>query len=216
LWRPDSGDVNPASYSQDGDRTIVPLELERNETLFVVFRGELPVASRDVHPQRLSKLADVSGEWAVTFPEGLGAPEHITMPALQSWTESDVPGVRYFSGTATYSSVCDAPDTWFQPGRRLLLSLGDVRDVAEVFVNGKSLGVVWKPPYRIDATSALRTGENRIEVRVTNEWTNRILGDRTAPPDERVLTRTQPGFGFGPQTPVVSGLLGPVQILASE
>lgn len=216
LWRPDSGDVSPAAYSSDGDRTTVPLDLERNETLFVVFRGEASTSPHVVPPQQITELGDVSGEWSVAFPPGLGAPERITMDELKSWTASDLSGIRYFSGTATYSIECDASANWLKSGRQLLLSLGDVRDLAEVTVNGQQLGTVWKPPYRVDATSALRSGVNQIEIRVTNEWTNRILGDRTAAPKERVLTGVVPPFRGGPREPEISGLLGPVQILAID
>jgi hypothetical protein len=124
--------------------------------------------------------------------------------------------VKYFSGTARYSTNFDADDNWFKPGRKLLLSLGDVRDLAEVFVNAQPFGLLWKPPYQVDVTSALRPGANCIEVRVTNQWTNRILGDRLAPREQRVLNGVQGGFGRGPREPAVSGLLGPVQILAAE
>jgi Glycosyl hydrolases family 2, sugar binding domain len=182
----------------------------------VVFGGEGAARSREVAPPRSKELADVLNEWDVVFLPGLGAPERITMSALAPWTEHELPGVRFYSGTATYSTTFKAPDSWFQPGRRLLLNLGDVRDVAEVFLNGKRLGVVWKPSYQVDATSALRAGENRLEIRVTNEWTNRILGDRLAQPEERILGDTGPQFGRGPREPEISGLLGPVRILALE
>jgi hypothetical protein len=216
LWRPDSGEVTPAAYTRDGDRTVVPLDMEPNETLFVVFRGEATEPTRTAPNKQLTELAEVTGEWTITFPPNLGAPPHVTMPRLQSWTEHESPGVRYFSGTATYTTEFDADDSWFQPGRRLLVNLGDVRDLAEVLVNGESLGTLWKPPYRVDATTALRPGTNRLEVRVTNEWTNRIVGDRAAPPEERVLTGVETRFGFGPREPETSGLLGPVRILATE
>jgi hypothetical protein len=216
LWRPDSGEVVPAAYEQDGDRTIVGIDMQRNETVFVVFRGETSAPSRSIPAKRLTELAAVSGEWQVSFPPDLGAPERIALSELQSWTKHDSPGVRYFSGTARYSISCSAPDNWFRPDRRVLLDLGDVRDVAEVFVNGQPLGVLWKPPYQVDATSALRPGANQIEFRVTNQWMNRILGDRSVPPGERVLSGIQGGFFRGPREPDVSGLLGPVRILAAE
>ena len=216
LWCPDTGEVRPAAHSHDGDRTIVPLSLERHETLFVVFRGDAVAPSRDEAPQRLSDLATISGDWEVTFPAGQGAPDHVVMPALESWTAHESAGVRYFSGTATYRKSHDAPSSWFQPGRRLILSLGDVRDVAEVFVNDQPLGIIWKPPYRVDATSALHVGINEIEVRVTNQWTNRILGDRAAPPEDRVLSGVEAGFRRGPRELEISGLLGPVRILVAE
>jgi hypothetical protein len=216
LWRPDSGEVSPAALERDGDRTIVRLDMRRNETLFVVFRGETSAPSRSIPAQRFAELATVSGEWDVSFPPELGAPEHISVSELQSLSKHDSPGVRFFSGTATYSIRSEAPGDWFQPDRRLLLDLGDIRDVAEVFVNEQSLGVLWKPPYQVDATSALRPGANQVEIRVTNQWTNRIVGDRAAAPQERVLSGVQGGFFRGPREPEVSGLLGPVRIIAEE
>jgi hypothetical protein len=216
LWRPDSGEIVPAGYSFDGTSTIVPLHMEQNETLFVVFSGQESTPIRDVPLKRLAELAVVSGAWELEFPPDLGAPESITMSELTSWSEHEQPGVQFFSGTATYSTNWDASDTWFRPGRRLILNLGEVRDLAEVLVNGQSLGVLWKPPYRIDLTSSLHPGTNRLEIRVTNQWTNRILGDRAAPRDERVLSGVQGGFGRGPNEPLPSGLLGPVRIFAEE
>ncbi len=213
LWRPDSGQISPATYSQDGDRSTVPLDLAPNETLFVVFRDAAASPTHDSTPTKPTKLADISGEWKVTFPPNRGAPDHITLPTLESWTNHKLPGVEYFSGTASYTIDVDAPADWFQPGRRLLVDLGDVRDLAEINLNGQPLGILWKPPYRVDATATLHAGANQLEVRVTNEWTNRIAGDRAAPPAERVLSDVQPGFG-PPRPPEPSGLLGPVQILA--
>jgi hypothetical protein len=216
LWRPDTGEVSPSGYAQDGDRTTVRLNLERNETVFVVFSGTGAARSREVPSERITELAEVAGEWGISFAPDLGAPESITLQELRSWTEHELPGVRFYSGTAAYAIECDADDDWFKSDRRLLLDLGDVRDLAEVIVNGQSLGVVWKPPYRVDATAALRAGANRIEIRVTNQWTNRIMGDRAAKPDEKVLTGADDIFFRAPQEPEPAGLLGPVRILAIE
>jgi hypothetical protein len=85
-----------------------------------------------------------------------------------------------------------------------------------VIVNGQPLGVAWKPPYRVDATSALRPGKNQLEIRVTNEWTNRLAGDRAAQPADRVLSAGETPFRGGPREPEISGLLGPVQIFAED
>jgi len=143
------------------------------------------------------------------------------MPELTSWTASSDPGVKYFSGTATYSKELRAPAVWFHPAQRIFLVLDQVRDLAEVDVNGKSLGMVWAPPYRVDVTSALKPGVNRIEIRVTNEWTNRIVGDRLGPPEKRVLPDAGPalrggGAFFGPREPAESGLLGSVKLLVER
>ena len=95
--------------------------------------------------------------------------------------------MKYFSGTATYTKTVQAPQSWFQAGTQLVLDLGTVNDMAEVSVNGKPLATLWKPPYRVNLTDALKPGENRLEIKVTNQWTNRQMGDRLAPPDKRVL-----------------------------
>ena len=120
-------------------------------------------------------------------------------PRLESWTEARITGSPLLFGIGhLFNEPVTLRPLGSNPAVDCNLSLGDVRDLAEVFVNGQPLGVVWKPPYRVDASSALHAGVNRIEVRVTNEWTNRILGDRAAPPDERVLTGVQAGFGPRP------------------
>jgi hypothetical protein len=97
----------------------------------------------------------------------------------------------------------------------VLLDLGAVRDLADVTVNGKALGTVWKAPWRVDVTDALRPGANRLEIAVTNEWTNRLIGARALPAERRVLGGTAPapgGFGAQPSLPE-SGLLGPVTFI---
>jgi hypothetical protein len=129
--------------------------------------------------------------------------------------------VKYFSGTATYSKELRAPSAWFHPGQHLFLVLDEVRDIAEVSVNGKPVGLVWAPPYRVDVTSALKPGLNRIEIKVTNEWTNRIVGDRLGAPEKRVLPDAGPaprggGAFFGPREPAESGLLGSVKLVGEQ
>jgi hypothetical protein len=160
-------------------------------------------------------LATVSGPWTLRFPPGLGAPASITMATLAPWSTSTDSGVKYFSGSATYTRTITAPAGWFRRGRALLLSLGEVRDLAEVVVNGTTLPLLWKAPFEADVTRALHSGANRVEIRVTNEWTNRILGDRTAPAAQRVLAPGPPPFGRAPSLPA-SGLLGPVTILSVD
>jgi hypothetical protein len=111
--------------------------------------------------------------------------------------------------------------SWLRPGQHVWIDLGKVRDIAGVKVNGKSAGLVWAPPYRIDVTSALKPGANKLEIEVTNEWTNRQIGDRLGPADKRVLsqpaTLARPGgggFGPGPQVPLESGLIGDITLVA--
>ena len=120
-------------------------------------------------------------EWTVCFPENSGAPEQITLKELKSLHLNGDFGVRHFSGTAVYTTAITVPEQYFQPHRRLTLDLGNVAFFAEVWVNGESAGTLWKPPFAADVTDMLRAGENRLEVRVTSVWTNRLIGDEYLP-----------------------------------
>jgi hypothetical protein len=218
LWHADTGAIEPAAFTIAGGRTTVPLELDEREAVFVVFRNEAAGDSRVVPGSVRSTLATIEGPWRVIFPPKLGAPESIDLDELEPLSEHEEPGVRYFSGTATYSKEFDIPANIDEPGGRIVLDLGDVRDLATVRFNDQPLGTLWKPPFRVDVTDQLRNGANKLEVAVTNQWTNRILGDaRAASGDERVLGGGAPGrrggFGFGPRVPPTSGLLGPVRLV---
>ncbi len=125
----------------------------------------------------------VQGKWTVRFPKGWGAPEQVVFDRLISWTEHPDPGVRYFSGTARYEKIVQIPPSLMTPDRRLYLSLGEVKNLCEVWLNGKYLGILWKPPFRVDITGAVRPGLNRLEVHVTNLWVNRLIGDEQYPDD---------------------------------
>lgn len=219
LWHADTGGIEPVAYTIAGGCTTVPLNLADRESVFVVFRRNTATPSRRIPILTERTVGTAEGAWDVTFPPNLGAPEKVQFARLESWTANPDPGVKYFSGTATYRKVIQAPAA--TPGAKLLLDLGVVKDLAEITVNGKDLGVLWKPPYVVDATSALKTGVNQLEIRVTNEWTNRQIGYRVGPQDKRVFPAPpgagagRGGFAFGPQTPIESGLLGPVRIVES-
>jgi hypothetical protein len=159
-----------------------------------------------------SALVTVSGPWEVRFQPNRGAPASARFDSLTSWTTSTDPGIKYFSGTATYATDVTVPASALRAGARVELDLGAVKEIAELSVNGKSLDVVlWKPPYRADVTSALKPGTNRVEARVTNLWTNRLIGD--AQPG---VAKTYTFTDFRPvtkDTPLLeSGLLGPVRL----
>ncbi len=125
----------------------------------------------------VTRVATLSGDWDVRFQPGRGGPASSQTLAAGSWTLSNDPAVRYFSGTAAYSKDLQVPRSWFREGARLILDLGEVRELAEVRVNDRSLGVLWHSPYRLDITDALHSGGNRIELGVTNLWVNRLIGD---------------------------------------
>lgn len=159
-------------------------------------------------------LADGWVLHAPTDPRGQGAKRTVKLTRLKSWTEFDETNLKYFSGTLEYTRTITLGKHQLARRYRLWLDLGDVRELAEVELNGKNLGILWKPPFHVDITHAAKPGENKLVVRVTNFWPNRIIGDQFKPPERRVtntnirqLTRNTPLMP--------SGLLGPVQLFAT-
>lgn len=120
---------------------------------------------------------DLSDNWQVNFPADLGAPDSIRLNTLASLSESPEEGVRYFSGTATYSRTFLLPKGWNKPQRRVVLDLGTVRNLAEVKINGHKAGLLWASPFQLEISDFLQPGTNRIEIAVTNLWVNRLIGD---------------------------------------
>jgi hypothetical protein len=131
----------------------------------------------------IPKPVEISGAWEVTFPPDRGAPAKATFDKLYSWTESADEGIQYFSGTATYRKQVFISRKYIQEGRSLELDLGSVRSLAEVIVNGKNLGVLWKVPFAVDLGKAVKAGQNDIQIRITNLWPNRLIGDERYPDD---------------------------------
>ncbi|HEY4064715.1 MAG TPA: hypothetical protein VGM30_22585 [Puia sp.] len=133
---------------------------------------------------------------------------------LSAWTDNKDEGVKYFSGTATYTKTININPGWIKPGSVILLDMGKVYDIAGVWLNGKKVGLVYDAPYKIDISKSLKPGNNKLEIKVTNEWTNRLIGDNLHP-DKKVLDAYIRPFG-GQYTLQVSGLLGPVKLLSEE
>ena len=161
----------------------------------------------------------LEGEWAVAFDPRWGAPAKVTLPRLISWTDHAHEGIKYYSGPGFYTKTLDMPADWLAAGRHVTLDLGDVRDVAEVFVNGQSAGVLWKQPFRVDVTSLVKPGVNALKIEVMNQWINRLAGDQGVPAEKK-FTRTNITFDGYRGTPGTwqvqpAGLLGPVRVLPS-
>jgi len=178
LWRAEDATRKPASFKIENGRTAVPLTLEPWGTTFVVFRRPTAERSVTVPAQTETRVATLEGPWKLAFQGGRGAPATLTVNRLESWTANADAGVKYFSGVGTYTKTLEVPARWLKGGAHLWIDLGDVRNLAEVEVNGTSLGVVWHAPYRVDVTSALKAGSNRLSVKVVNTWVNRLIGDR--------------------------------------
>jgi len=213
LWDPVSGVTRYAtSYRQAEGRTSVPIALAPYGSVFVVFREKAAarLATGEPNAPTYAPRTRIEGPWKVSFDPAWGGPAEAEFPELVSWTTRPEAGIRFYSGTATYRTTLAVPGTL--DGRHLALDLGEVRELAEVRVNGRSLGIVWSPPFRVDVGDTLRPGQNTIEIDVVNFWPNRIIGDASLA-ESRRLTRTNVR-GLSRDTPLVrSGLMGPVQLV---
>lgn len=151
--------------------------------------------------------------WTLSFPGRGGGGQVLPLAALRSWTDFPEEEVKYFSGTATYERTLVLPADWKGEQRRFWLELGEVKNLAAIRVNGRAVATLWKPPFRADLTEALRAGENRLEIAVTNLWPNRLIGDqRLSAAQRRTWSTYQPYQADSPLLP--SGLLGPVTLRA--
>lgn len=165
----------------------------------------------------------LEGPWILTFPDDKFAPDSAIFNNLISWTLSDDPGIEYFSGIASYyNSFQINPDELFK-NQAIILDLGRVQEVADVFINDQNAGILWCEPYRIEITPYIKTGQNKIVIEVANVWTNRLCGDAKLAPEERVsntnITRLPNAWSYPMETIPgdeyslrESGLLGPVKI----
>nr|WP_314895693.1 glycosyl hydrolase [uncultured Flavobacterium sp.] len=213
IWHPETGKTEPASYSFADGRTKVALHLEPNDAVFVVFKDNTTTTAQILPAATETKLAAVEGNWNLSFQKDRGASSDITIDKLVSWTENSDAGVKYFSGTGTYSKTIDAPKSWFKNQGQLWIDLGEVKNLAEVIVNGKSLGIVWKKPFRVDATGILKPGKNTLEIKVTNLWVNRLIGDAQPGVVKKITYTTIPFYkADAPLLP--SGLLSTVTVLS--
>lgn len=206
-----SDDLLPPARVMSVNKTSTTIECWRNgRYLLVDGRGK----HKQVQVARVPAPRVVDGEWTVAFDPKWGAPAEVKLPRLMSWTEHDNEGIKYYSGAGVYTKTLEVPADWLAQDRRVYLDLGDVRELAQAYVNGKSAGCVWKPPFRTDITSMVKPGANQLKVEVMNMWINRLVGDAKLPEDKR-FTRTNIRGGEGWEiTP--AGLLGPVRLLSTQ
>jgi hypothetical protein len=207
-WHADSGSSEPAGYRLDGNRTVVPLTLGARESVFVVFRRLAESSAATVAAPTWARAAVLDRGWQIGF-DGLAAPRPIADGALGSLADSLDPQVKYFSGTTVYRNGFTLPDT-ARPGTPLKLDLGQVGDVAEVFVNGKPAGIAWKPPYEVEIGDLVVEGSNTVEVRVANLWVNRLVGDAQPGARKATFTAAPTYTADAPLRP--AGMIGPVTL----
>nr|WP_319509541.1 glycosyl hydrolase [uncultured Draconibacterium sp.] len=139
--------------------------------------------NKTIWVKSVPKPIELTGSWNVNFPETNGNVLNTSFKRLTSWSSSADKAIRYFSGTASYQKQFTVSADLLKKGNLLQLDMGSVKVIAEVILNGKNLGVLWKAPFRIDIKEAIVAGNNTLEIRVTNLWPNRLIGDEQLPLD---------------------------------
>ena len=210
IWNPVTGEISPADYKADGDRTWVKLDLVASESCFVVFQKGAPGESYK-EKRKVSTIPFVH-DWILRYPEGWGVPESIRVSALKPWKDLDVSDEgKAFSGSVRYETQVDIAK---EPGKQYVLDLGQVDMVASVSVNGKFVRNLWCAPYKVDVTCALQDGANTLSIEVTSTWFNRLVYDASLPEPERKTWALRWPSKDALLQPC--GLMGPVEVTVWE
>ena len=185
-----------------------------NESVFVIFKenAQSEEYSRGTNYPEYLLIRELNEPWAVQFDNKLGGPEKaVSFLRLEDWTTHQNDSIRFFSGTAHYSTSFQL-DTNFSGDEKIWLDLGKLANLAGVKLNGIDCGICWTEPFMAEITKAVRKGENNLEISLTNTWRNRLIGDHGLPENKQITWTTAPYRLEGlPLMP--SGLFGPVKIL---
>ena len=212
VWDPVTGAVSePTVIRSGGGSTTLLMDIAPAENMFVVFShapGKGGCAAKSAKLPSEDDFCDLRNirRWKLSFPAGWGAPESIALDRLVSWTELPFSDEgRHFSGTATYTAKFEG-----RKGETVVLDLGDVEFVADVFVNGRKVRTLWGHPYRCEIGEFVKDGDNELRVDVTSTWFNRLAYDSSLPEkDRKTWTMAAPPKGTPPRP---AGLLGPVTL----
>jgi hypothetical protein len=214
---PISGEIyDVPEYEESDGFTHFQIEIEDQGSRIIVFRDK-PVG-RDLPNWKAEEIIPLSGPWELTFEVDRGAPDKIQMNELASWTEHSDFGVRHFSGVGSYTKSVEISEELLKENNQIWLDLGEVKELAEVILNGKSMGTLWRPPFRVNVSNYIKKGNNELEIKVINTWVNRLIGDKKVSKEEWVcqIIPTDPPWYDKESKLLSSGLLGPVMIVAAK
>ena len=194
---PDNGKHGFISITREGQNLLAPGYVPMAEGTLDLIRSEIgrpgtyvfktvDGREREFTCKGLPAPVKIDGPWDVSFDPKWGGPMKVSFTKLEDWSKRPEEGIKYYSGTARYRTTFTLPaDALQQPPTCWNLDLGKVAVMAEVKLNGKDLGILWKAPYRVDVSKALKPGENVLELKVVNLWINRQIGDEHLPEDSK-------------------------------
>ncbi len=152
-----------------------------------------------------------SNKWNVVFDKNYGEGNvPVVFDRLDSWTRNDDPNIKYYSGSATYKNIFFIKN--ISQARRVQIQFDSICNIATVKINGINCGTLWTPPYQLNITKAIKEGENKIEIEVTNTWHNRLIGDNLLSPEKRITWTTAP-FRLKDKSLLPAGIIGDVKII---
>ena len=203
-------------YSNEGERTIVPLSFNVNESYFIVFRAQGHGVKKNLSVaqnfEAEKPLKQISGLWDIQFKnKWLETDFTLKKQPLFDWTTSSDEKIKYFSGTATYKTSFELTEE--EVKQSIALNFENIGTIATVKLNGKELGTLWTNPYRIAMVNTAKPATNVLEIDVTSNWMNQMLWQNKKPQHERdtwVLANTlekMPNNGI-----MSSGIYGKVWI----
>ncbi|MDR3268509.1 MAG: glycoside hydrolase family 2, partial [Tannerella sp.] len=219
LWDPVQGTMRKLpAYENQGDATLVPLHLEKHESVFIVFREKGKPQSKDLLANfpELQTVTGLNSAWEVSFNSDAvhrGPDETVSFTELQDWKTSADPRIKFYSGTAIYKNKFTLPEN--ATSQDLFLDLGKVGMMAKVKVNGQYAGGVWTAPYHVNISKQAKAGENTLEIKVVNTWVNRLIGDRQVPEQDRI-THSRFTNWEKESDMQSSGLIGPVKVVSAS
>ena len=181
-WNPVDGSRRWLSCQPTNDgRVQVPLAMVAKESGFVVLRDKGLMPKEEGSLDFVQEGRVTLQGWMVFFDTNFGGPGMVEMDRLDDWTKSEDSRIRYYSGTAIYEKIVRLPK-----GKRFLLHVDGLHDMARVVLNGQEVGTLWCAPYVMDLSPYVRKGKNMLRLEVTNTWTNRMILDASLPTDERI------------------------------
>lgn len=209
IWNPATGEINArTNWRVEMNRTQLPVKLPAYGSLFIVFRKTASAEGNGKNWTELTAIDTLDNAWTVSFDPHVGGPSQpVQFEKLHDWTTHADSGIKYYSGTASYSQQFQFASN----NKRTWLDVGEVANMATIYVNGIHCGVAWTAPYRVDISHALREGMNDLKIEVTNTWANRLIGDQFLPEEKRITWTTAP-FRLKGKPLLKAGLLGPITL----
>ena len=211
-WNATDGSIrNLPNFTQNKGSVIIPLKLVPSQSGFIIFRKKSETGSATANNFPEGKVIfTLKDPWRVMFDTAMRGPaKPVEFKRLDDWSKRPEDDIKYYSGVANYQTRFNV---WNIPkDETIYLDLGNVEVMADVTLNGKSVGGVWTAPWKVDITGLLQEGENDLKIKVVNTWVNRLIGDSKLPPEKRG-THADVNIYTPKSTLQPSGLLGPVTI----